>query len=47
MMMSEEMIREMQQTPLPALQQIHSGVQKAIETDGEKYVLTLLSVFLK
>ena len=32
----------MQQTPMPTLQQIHSGIQKAIRVDGETHILTLL-----
>ena len=38
----EEIVVVIQQTLLPSLQQVHSGVQKAIETDGENHVLTLL-----
>ena len=41
-MMSEEIIGVVQQTPIPTLQQIHSGVQKTIEIDGETHVLRLL-----
>ena len=41
-MTSEEVIGVVQQTPMPSLQQIHSGVQKAIEIDGETHVLMLL-----
>ena len=32
----EEIVVVIQQTLLPSLQQVHSGVQKAIETDGGK-----------
>ena len=42
MMMLEETIGVVQQTLIPSLQQIHAGVQKAIETDGETHMLTLL-----
>ena len=41
-MTPEEIVGMIQQTPMPSLQQVHSRVQKAIETDGETNVLTLL-----
>ena len=42
MMMLEETIGVVQQTPMPSLQQIHAGVQKTMEIDGETHMLTLL-----
>ena len=41
-MTPEEVVRVIQQTPMPSLQQVHPRVQKALETDGETHVLTLL-----
>lgn len=42
MLTPKEITGLIQQTPMLALQQIHPRVQKAIEIDGETYILTLL-----
>ena len=34
-MTPEKIVRVVQQTPMPTLQKIHSGIQKAIRVDGE------------
>ena len=38
----EEIVGVIQQTPMTSLQIVHPGVQKALETDGETHILTLL-----
>ena len=41
-MTPEEIVGVIQQTPMPSLQQVHTGIQKAIKVDRETHVLMLL-----
>ena len=41
-MTPQEIVRVIQQPPIPSLQQVSSGMQKTIRVDGKTHILTLL-----